>query len=299
MSSAPHAPISSRCSAPWRFILLIACVNVANLLLARGEARRKEFAIRAALGASRARVVRQLLTESLMLAVIGRRVGVALAWFGVRALVALAPAGLPRLDQLGVDHRIVAVHRADHRRHGSSRSASRRRYAMRAATRLTRFGGGRTSGHAASARARHALVVTEVALAVIMLTGSALLVRSLIKLQAIELGFDPSHVLTMQLTLPPRTYNDTTADDLWRGIVERVAALPGVEAAALDGSLPLAGDDNDWSILIDGHVVKTIAEAPTAKPQQVTRGLLQDDVDSGSCAAELHAPIAWARRPWR
>ncbi len=251
------------------FVLLIACVNVANLLLARGEARRKEFAIRAALGASRARVVRQLLTESSLLAVMGSVVGVALAWFGVRALVALAPAGLPRLDQLGVDYRIVlftalitvvtgilfgAVPAVRDTRGGAT-------HTLRA---------GRTSGHIASGRARHALVVTEVALAVIMLTGSALLVRSLIKLQAIDLGFDPSHVLTMQLTLPPRTYNDTTADDLWRGIVERVAAMPGVEGAAFDGSLPLSGDDSDWSILVDGHVVKTIAEAPSAKPQQVT-----------------------------
>ncbi len=129
---------------------------------------------------------------------------------------------------------------------------------------------GRTSAHAGSRRARHSLVVAEVTLAVILLTGASLLVRSLIRLQAIDLGFDPSHVLTMELTVPPRAYNDTTADELFRGIVQRVAALPGVRSAALDGSLPMSGDDSDWSILVDGHVVKTIAEAPSAKPQQVT-----------------------------
>ncbi|HTE44114.1 MAG TPA: ABC transporter permease, partial [Gemmatimonadaceae bacterium] len=130
--------------------------------------------------------------------------------------------------------------------------------------------GGKTSAYGGSRVARRALVVTEVALAVIVLTGAGLLIRSLVKLQSIELGFDPARLMTLQLTLPPRKYTDTTADVLFRELVNRIGSLPGVESAALDGALPVSGGDSNWSIMIDGHVVKTIAEAPVAKPNQVT-----------------------------
>jgi putative ABC transport system permease protein len=103
-----------------------------------------------------------------------------------------------------------------------------------------------------------------------MLSGAGVLIRSLVKLQAIDLGFESANIVTMQLTLPPRAYTDTTADQLYRDIVERVGRLPGVRSAALDGAIPIAGSDNSWSIMIDGRVVKTIAEAPAAKPDQVT-----------------------------
>jgi putative ABC transport system permease protein len=130
--------------------------------------------------------------------------------------------------------------------------------------------GGKTSGHAASAVARRALVVAEVALAVVMLTGAGLLIRSLIKLQEINLGFDPSHVLTMQVTLPPRKYNDTTADAYFQQLLARASRLPGAQSAAAVSYLPISGSDNGWSIMIDGRVVKTIAESPSARPENVT-----------------------------
>ena len=135
--------------------------------------------------------------------------------------------------------------------------------------------GGKTSAAGTSRVARRVLVVTEVALAVIMLTGAGLLVRSLVKLQAMELGFKPSNVLTMQLTIPPRRYNDTTADEFFRQVLERVGHLPGVQSAALDGALPITGGESGWSIMLDGRVVKTISEAPYAKPEQVTAGYFQ------------------------
>jgi putative ABC transport system permease protein len=108
-----------------------------------------------------------------------------------------------------------------------------------------------------------------------MLTGAGLLVRSLVKLQAMELGFKPSNVLTMELTIPPRRYNDTTSDEFFRQVLERVGHLPGVQSAALDGALPITGGESGWSIMLDGRVVKTISEAPYAKPEQVTPGYFQ------------------------
>ena len=251
------------------FILLIACVNVANLLLARGESRRKEFAIRTALGASRDRIVRQLLTESMLYALLGALLGIGVAWIGARFLLLFAPADVPRLNELGVDTRVVAFTTAltvvtgllfgllpALRLRGDSADSLRE--------------GGKTAAAAPARVARRALVITEVALAVVMLTGAGLLIRSLSKLHAIELGFDPDRVLTMQLTLPARGYTDTTADALYRDIVSRVSRLPGVQSAALDNALPISGNDNSWSSMIDGRVVKTIAEAPSAKPDPIT-----------------------------
>jgi putative ABC transport system permease protein len=252
------------------FILLIACVNVANLLLVRGDARRKEFAIRTALGASSHRLVRQMLTESSLFACFGAALGIGLAVVGSRALVALAPGDLPRLDQVSVDYRVIAftvaitlvtgllfglVPAIRELRHDSADGLRE---------------GSKSTATSASRAARRALVITEVALAVVMCAGAGLLIRSLAKLRAIDLGFDTSNVLTLRLTLPPRGYNDTTADAVFRDITTRVGRLPGVRAAALDGVLPISGPESEWSIMIDGHVVKTIAEAPSAKPEQIS-----------------------------
>ncbi len=251
------------------FILLIACVNVANLLLVRGEGRRKEFAIRTALGASGSRMVRQMLTESMLLALFGAMLGLVIAWAGSRALVAFAPTDLPRLEQVGVDYRVVAFTAAIAVLTGII-------FGLAPALRGGRDGaeplrdGRKTSGAGGSRIARRGLVVTEVALAVILSAGSGLLIRSLTKLQAMDMGFDPKNVLTMELTLPARKYSDTTADAFFRELLTKVRGLPGVTTVAADGMLPISGDDNSWSIMVDGRVARTIAEAPTAKPDEVT-----------------------------
>jgi putative ABC transport system permease protein len=251
------------------FILLIACVNVANLMLVRGEARRKEFAIRAALGASRRRMIRQTITESMIYALAGAVLGMGVAWIAARFLVLLAPADVPRLRDLGVDWRVVSFTAAITIVTGllfGLVPALR----VRADTADTLRDGGKTSSTGGIRVARRALVVSEIALAVVMLTGAGLLIRSLDKLRAIDLGFDPARVLSMQLTLPPRGYTDTTADQIFHQIVERVEQLPGVETAAFEGAPPMGDNDSMWSIMIDGHVVKTIAESPAARPDQVT-----------------------------
>jgi putative ABC transport system permease protein len=252
------------------FILLIACVNVANLLLVRGEARRKEVAIRAALGASASRLMRQMLTESMLFAAFGALLGLGVAWAGTRALVRLAPADLPRIDQVSVDWHVVlftifvtaltglafGLFPALRMRHGDSADTLR--------------DGGKTSAHAASGIARRTLVVAEITLAVMILAGAGMLIRSLVKLQRIDLGFEPNGVMTMQVTLPRAKYNDTTAALLMRELVAKMQALPGVSSAAAVDGLPITGNDNGWSIMIDGRVLKTIAESPTARPEVVT-----------------------------
>jgi len=254
------------------FILLIACVNVANLLLVRGEGRRKEFAIRTALGASSSRIVRQMLTESMVIAIIGALLGVILASAGVRALIRLAPSDLPRLDQVGVDGRVVMFTTLITLLTGILFGLAPALRGRSAETVDTLRAGGKTSAIGASRVARRALVVAEVALAVIMLAGAGLLIRSLVKLQATSLGFDPARLLTMEVTLPQRKYSDTTADAFFRQLIDRARHLPGVQTAAAVSALPITGDDSFWSIMIDGHVVKTIAEAPGAKPQFATPG---------------------------
>lgn len=251
------------------FILLIAAVNVANLLLARGESRRKELAIRLALGASSSRVARQILTESMLYALFGAGLGVMLAMIGVRAVTALAPSDLPRLDQIGVDYRVIGFTAAITLLTGLLFGFAPALRGMRGDSSTTLRDGGKTSAVGGSRGARRTLVIAEVALAVVILTGAGLLVRSLVKLQATDLGFDPAHVLTMQLTLPSR-YSDATADAYFQQLTARVGHLPNVQAAAADAALPISGDDNGWSIMIDGHVVKTIAEAAVARPNAVT-----------------------------
>lgn len=250
------------------FILLIACVNVANLMLVRGDARRKEFSIRAALGASRRRMLRQAVTESMVFAMSGATLGIGVAWIAARFLVLLAPADVPRLADIGVDWRVMAFT-------AGITVITGLLFGIVPALRLrsdaadTLREGGKTSAAGGMRVARQSLVVAEIALAVVMLTGAGLLIRSLANLHAIDLGFEPARVLTMQLTLP-RGYNDTTADQLFHSIVDRVKRVPGVESAALEGAPPIIGNDNGWSIMLDGRVVKTIAESPSARPDQVT-----------------------------
>ena len=251
-------------------ILLISCVNVANLLLVRGEARRKEVAIRAALGASGSRIMRQMMTESMLLATFGALLGVAVAWLGTRVLVRLAPSDLPRIDQVSVDGRVVLVTIAITMLTGVAFGLLPALRMRRGDSADTLRDGGKTSAHPASGTARRSLVVAEITLAVMILAGAGVLVRSLIKLQAMDLGFEPDGVMTLQVTLPPGKYNDTTAALAIDQLVARTRALPGVTSAGAVDNLPISGNDNGWSIMINGVVVKTIAEAPSARPEVVT-----------------------------
>jgi putative ABC transport system permease protein len=254
-------------------VLLIACVNVANLLLARAETRRKELAIRTALGASAARLTRQMLTESALLAIAGGVLGLGLAWWGVRLLVALAPSSIPRLGDVRVDLPVLAFTLTISLLTGLLFGLAPALRAVRTDSASTLKEGGKTSTVGSGLRrARRALVVSEVALAVVTLAGAGLLVRSLWKLQAIDLGFDHTSVLTMRLSLPSRSFDNARSVEFYRQLIARIEQLPGVRAVAATGSLPLASGDDGWSIFVDGQVVKTISEASVAKPHQVTPG---------------------------
>jgi putative ABC transport system permease protein len=223
-------------------VLVIACVNVTNLLLARGARRRAEYALRAALGAGRGRLIRQLLTESLCLAALGGVIGLALAALGVRALVALSPPGLPRVGAIGVDGTVFAFGFAVTTLIGLVFGLVPAVHASRGDPQCALQGGSRrtTGGHR---RTRRALVVAEVALAMVLLVGSGLLLRSLQRLFAVASGFDSSNLLTMQVyTSGQRFTEDSTTYRFFARALDAVRAVPGVTAAALTSQLPLSGD---------------------------------------------------------
>jgi putative ABC transport system permease protein len=223
-------------------VLLIACVNVANLLLVRGAARSKEIAIRAALGAGRARVLRQLVAESVVLGAIGAAGGLAVAALALRALAGASPEGVPRLDQAGIDGAtlgftmVVAL-------------ASSIVFGLVPALRVaapdlhdTLKQGGRSSGAAPSDRVRQSLVVAEVALALVLLVAAGLLIRSAMMLQRVDPGIEATNLWTGAVTLPSAEY--TTPERLtstYQQIAERVREIPGVSAAAVVSVAPFTG----------------------------------------------------------
>ena len=229
-------------------VLVIVCVNVTNLLLARGVQRRAEFALRAALGARRGRLVRQLLTESLVLAAAGGVVGMLVAQLGVRALLALSPPGLPRLDALGVDGTVFGLGLGITTLIGLAfglvpafqAARSDPQEELHSASHRT------TDGHQ---RTRGTLVVAEVALALVLLVASGLLLRSLQRLFAIAPGFDAAHLLTMQVQASGRrvTQDDGTVR-FFAQALEAVRRVPGVSAAALTSQLPLSGDLDEYGV---------------------------------------------------
>jgi predicted permease len=221
-------------------VLIIASVNVTNLLLGRGAERRGELAVRATLGAGRGRLVRQLLTESLLLSTLGGVAGMAIAWLGVRVLVAASPANLPRLSAIGVDGSVLAFGFVLTTLVGLAFGlAPALQAAGRDPSEGLQWSSRRTVG--GHRRTRGALVVAEVALALVLLVTSGLLLRSLNRLLAVDTGFDPSNRLTMQVqTVGP------VATEFFAEVLDRVRSQPGVVSAGLVNQLPLSGDREEY-----------------------------------------------------
>ena len=243
-------------------VLIMASVNVANLLLARSIAREKELATRAALGAGRARIVRQLLTESVLFAVAGGVVGMLIMWWSIRGLVALAPADLPRIGEVSVDWRVLltaafttmitgvlvgllpAFSSANVNPQASLQDASRG-----------------TVGGALRRRARAGLVIAEVALAVALTTGAGLLLRSFVSVMNINPGFETEHLLTWQMNIPDRLTSANDRVAFYRDFFERMAALPGVVSVGGTTRVPLGSTSVTTTVQIDGRPVP-VTEQP-------------------------------------
>jgi putative ABC transport system permease protein len=228
-------------------VLLIACVNVANLTLARAAAREREIAVRLALGAGRARIVRQLLIESLTLAVMGGLLGLLMAKLAINALIRLGPEQLPRLQMISLDGRILAFTLLISLLTGLLFGMAPALQSLKLNLNESLKEGGRAaSGGKRQRRTRGALVVAEVALALALLLGAGLLMRSFLKLQQTDPGFNPEGVLTMSVVLPGAryAYGEPQISFLQR-LVERVSALPGVRSAGVTSDLPWTGYQNE------------------------------------------------------
>jgi putative ABC transport system permease protein len=236
------------------FVLLIACVNVASLSLARMTTRAKEIAIRAALGAGRGRIMRQLLAESILLALIGGGLGLLLAFWGVKPLVALSPENIPHLQEVGVDTRVLGftlfISLLSGLLFGVAPALSASRVDLNESLKEV----GRSPAAGPSHRRLHgALVVTEVALSFVLLIGAGLLIRSFLLLSRVETGFSSEKVLTMQLALSRVKHPEPQQRAaFFRQLIERVEALPGVQAAGTVSALPLSGQEQDTSFTIEG-----------------------------------------------
>ena len=224
-------------------LLLIACVNVTNLLLARGAQRRGEFAVRAALGAGRMRLIRQLLTESLLLALLGGAAGLVVAAFGVDVIKALTRVGLPRVDAISLNSRVFGFALSTSTLVGVVVGLIPALQGSRSDLRADLQQSARHSvgGHQAM---RRTLVIAEVAVALVLLVGAGLLLRSLERLFTVAPGFEPAGVLTMQVQTYSRRYDDdSTCNRFFAQALEAVRSVPGVTTAAFTSELPLSGDD--------------------------------------------------------
>jgi putative ABC transport system permease protein len=236
-------------------VLLIACANLTTMLLARAGAREREFAIRVALGAGPARLLRQILAESVLLALIGGLAGVLLALWGLDLLRALGSHTVPRIAEANLDLRVLLVTLVASVGTGIlfglvPALASAKPELTEA---LKEGGRGSTTGSRRN-RVRNALVISEVALALVLLVGAGLLLKSFARLQNVDPGFEPRNVLTMELSLPVAKYpRGKPVADFYAEIIRRVQTLPGVETAALTSILPLSGTNSDSSFAIEGR----------------------------------------------
>ncbi|HEY6308968.1 MAG TPA: ABC transporter permease [Candidatus Angelobacter sp.] len=239
------------------FVLLIACVNVANLLLARAEARQREIAIRSAIGASGRRLLGQFIAEGILLSLVGAVLGLLLAFAGLQVIRATNAGSIPRAAEIGIDFTVLVVtlavsiftgivfglaplmHLALKNIHGLLKDAA----------------GGTASGSSAAQNFRRALVASEISLALVLLIGCGLMVRAFWKLQEVNIGVDPRDVMTMRVNLPGAAYNDNQKiQGMWSRLQERVIHLPGVQSAALVSGLPPARRVNANDTEIEGFV---------------------------------------------
>ena len=255
-------------------VLLIACANVGNLLFARGLMRRKELAIRSALGAGRGRVFQQLLVESLVLASAGGAAGLLLARVGLRAGAALLAKQVPRADEITIDVRVLLFVAGSSILTGILAGALPALRAGRTDLNDALKEGGRHEG-AVGVRTRRLLVVCEVALSVVLLMGAGVMLRSLLALRHVDAGYDPRNVLTMHVSLPETRYSTPAQKSAFFDLaLQRIRALPGVEAAGAIDDLPAQGGSVQ-PIVLEGHAELLPRDQPTVEVRKITPGYLR------------------------
>jgi len=252
------------------FVLLIACANFANLLLARAAERQREFVIRGALGAGRWRLMRQLLIESLLLSLAGGAAAVVLAYWATNLLVSFKPENLPRLSEIGVDGRVLGFTLGVSILTGlifglvPAWTASRGRVGD-----ALKEGGRSATAGSARQRLRSTFVVVELAVALVLLVGAGLLVKTFWKLRSVEPGFNPDHLITMRVELPETRYKEVALQTRFRKqVLAGMNSLPGVQAAMVS-ELPLSGDSLDHDFLIDGRPPIAAGDEPSLDTRSV------------------------------
>jgi putative ABC transport system permease protein len=294
-------------------VLLIACANVANTLLARASGRQREMALRVAIGASRARVVRQLLTESLLLSGLGAFAGLAMASWGVHALLAALPPGsLPRQQEVGFSAGVFLVAALATVVAGVATGLAPALHVMRTSlSGAFQDGGKGATDSGGRTRARSALVVVEVALALVLLAGAGLMGRTMINLSAVDPGFDVDHLAVASVSLAGTPYAEPGARaPMFLRVRERLAAVPGVAAVSAINHLPIAGDVWTLGYTVDGRPPATAGHEPAAVYRIVQPGYFSAmglrllagrdilDADAASAAPVAVINQAMAQRQW-
>jgi putative ABC transport system permease protein len=245
-------------------VLLIACANIANLLLARSTARRREFAIRSALGASRARLARQSFTESLVLALAGGGLGLLVASWGIDALVSLKPEDIPLAETIRINASVLGFTLVVSILTGLLFGLTPAIESWRVRLSETLKEGGRTSAGSLSRHGlRRALVISEIALSLVLAVGAALLIKSFVNVARVNPGFRPESVVTMQLALPRTFYSDDTrAVEFFNRLLEQCSGIAGASAVGAAHNLPLTNENSQTSFLVEGQPKPTVANWP-------------------------------------
>ncbi len=245
------------------FVLLIACANVANLLLARSTVRTREFALRLALGASRVQIVRQLVTESVLLALVGGVLGLAITKWGLKAVLAAAPGSIPRIENIGVNAPVLffalGISMTVGIVFGLLPALKSSKTDLQAG--LKEGGWGSADGHQ---RTQRVLIVVQTALALILLTGGSLLFRTIHNLVAVNPGFQTQHVVTFQVGLSPSVTTPSRVRIAYQQLVDRIRQIPGVEAADITALVPLSQQDNSGPFWVGSHQPASMAQIPRA-----------------------------------
>ncbi len=252
-------------------VLLIACANVANLMLVRATAREGEMAVRTALGAGRGRLVRQLMTESVLLSLCGAAVGLVVARVGMHAMLGRAPQDLPLVSSATIDGRTLAVTAIIAVVTGMVFGVLPALQVGRSDLTATLRAGGRgTRSRPGANRTKRAIVVAEVALAVTLLTGAGLLLHSFVKLMAVNPGFRPEGVLSMKIALPRNVYDSTASRNFITAVEQRARALPGAQSVGVANFIPLDGATYDFNFTVRGRPVLRPSDQPSTQVRQAT-----------------------------